>query len=52
MPFVSESQRRYLWQHRPDIAQRWSKEYGSGKDLPYHVRKRKRIRKRVGKKRS
>jgi len=29
MPFASESQRRWLWANRPDIAKRWSSEYGS-----------------------
>jgi hypothetical protein len=49
MPFKSEAQRRYLWAHDPKLAQKRSDEYGSGKGLPYHVRKRKRIRKRLGK---
>jgi len=29
MSFKSEKQRRYLWANEPDIARRWSKEYGS-----------------------
>lgn len=29
MPFRSEAQRRYLWSKHPEIASRWSKEYGS-----------------------
>ena len=29
MPFRSEKQRRYLWLKHPEIARRWSKEYGS-----------------------
>jgi hypothetical protein len=29
MPFRSEAQRRYLWKFHPEIAQRWSDEYGS-----------------------
>jgi len=28
MPFKSESQRRYLWANHPEIAKRWTKEYG------------------------
>lgn len=28
MPFRSEKQRRFLWAKRPDIAERWAKEYG------------------------
>ena len=29
MPFVSERQRRWMWANRPDIARRWTEEYGS-----------------------
>jgi len=29
MPFKSEKQRRFLWSKHPEIARRWSKEYGS-----------------------
>ena len=29
MPFKSEKQRRYLWRNHPEIAERWSKKYGS-----------------------
>lgn len=29
MPFRSEKQRRYLWMKHPDIAKRWTSEYGS-----------------------
>lgn len=29
MPFASAKQRRYLWSKRPDIARRWTDEYGS-----------------------
>lgn len=36
MPFQSEAQRRFLWMKHPDIARRWSKEYGTPKDLPMH----------------
>lgn len=42
MPFQSEAQRRFLWSKHPEIAKRWSKEYGSGKGLPMHKRKSKR----------
>ena len=34
MPFQSEAQRRYLWQHEPAIAHRWAHEYGTPRDLP------------------
>lgn len=29
MPFRSEAQRRYMWAKHPEIAERWTKEYGS-----------------------
>ena len=29
MPFKSEKQRRWLWANEPDIAEKWSREYGS-----------------------
>jgi len=29
MPFRSEAQRRFMWANHPEIAQRWSDEYGS-----------------------
>lgn len=29
MPFRSEKQRRFLWANHPDIARRWTNEYGS-----------------------
>lgn len=29
MPFKSEKQRRYMWMKHPDIARRWTEEYGS-----------------------
>ena len=29
MPFRSEAQRRYLWQHHPKLAREWSEKYGS-----------------------
>ena len=37
MPFKSEAERRFLWAKHPDIAERWSHKYGSGKHLPMHV---------------
>ena len=40
MPFVSEKQRRYMWMEHPEIAERWTKKYGS-KPRP-HKRRRKR----------
>lgn len=29
MPFRSEKQRRFMWSQHPEIAKRWSEEYGS-----------------------
>lgn len=29
MPFKSPKQRRYLWSEHPEIAQKWTDEYGS-----------------------
>lgn len=29
MPFRSEAQRRFMWARHPEIAERWTKEYGS-----------------------
>lgn len=29
MPFRSAKQRRYMWANHPDIARRWTEEYGS-----------------------
>jgi hypothetical protein len=29
MPFRSEKQRRFMFVHHPEIAKRWSHEYGS-----------------------
>jgi len=28
-PFVSEAQRRYLWAKHPELAKKWTAEYGS-----------------------
>ena len=36
MPFQSESQRRFLWMHHPEIAKRWAHEYPGQKNLPMH----------------
>jgi hypothetical protein len=40
VPFKSEKQRRWLWANRPDLARKWTNEYGSG------VSKRKKKRKK------
>ena len=44
MPFKSEAQRRFLWSNHPDIAQRWTDNYGTPKNLPKRVGKKKRYR--------
>lgn len=38
MPFASEKQRRYLWAKEPEIAARWTREYGA---KPQPKKKRK-----------
>lgn len=29
MPFKSESQRKFLWARKPEIARKWTRKYGS-----------------------
>lgn len=50
MPFKSEAQRRFLFSKHPEIAKRWSHEYGTQKDLPYHVAAKKELEKEKRKK--
>ena len=38
MPFQSESQRRFLWMHHPELAKKWAHEYPGQKNLPMHVK--------------
>ena len=48
MPFKSEKQRKYLWKNHPEIARRWSKEYGStplGEAYKRKLKNRKKKRK-------
>ena len=40
MSFRSEKQRRFMWARHPDIARRWTEEYGS-KPQPKKKPKRK-----------
>jgi hypothetical protein len=47
MPFRSEAQRRYMFARHPEIAKRWSKEYGTPKNLPYHKKKRSKHRQKL-----
>jgi hypothetical protein len=47
MPFLSEVQRRFMFAKHPDIAKKWSREYGPQKGLPEHVgKRRRRVRRR------
>lgn len=42
MPFKSKRQMKYLFANKPDIANKWAKEYGAPKDLPdKHEKKKK-----------
>lgn len=36
MPFVSQSQRSYLWANNLEIAKKWSEEYPNQGHLPEH----------------
>jgi hypothetical protein len=50
MPFRSEKQRRYMWARHPEIAERWTKEYGSkpkpkGKRKPQATKAKRRGKK-------
>ncbi len=40
MPFKSESQRRFMFMHYPEIADEFEKHTPKGKKLPYHVAQR------------
>jgi len=44
VPFRSEKQRRFLWANHPDIARRWTTEYGSKVANAYVDRKRRKPR--------
>lgn len=37
MPFKSLAQKGFLWANHPEIAARWSREYGAGTNLPSRV---------------
>jgi len=39
MPFVSNSQRKFMFAKHPKIAKRWAKNTPDIKDLPEHVKK-------------
>lgn len=42
MPFKSTAQRAFMFIHHPDIARRWADKYGGGKNLPKHVKRKRR----------
>lgn len=42
MPFRSEKQRRYMWAKHPEIAEKWTSEYGS-KPKKKKTKKRKKV---------
>ena len=51
MPFKSDAQRRFLYARHPKIARRWTREGGTSKDLPEHVKQvRDKVRRRRGRK--
>ena len=41
MPFKSEAQRKFMYANHPEIAERWSKEEGSGVKLPKRIHPKK-----------
>jgi hypothetical protein len=44
-PFVSESQRKYMWAVHPDIARRWAENYPeSNRNLPMYSHRKKKSR--------
>lgn len=46
MPFRSQKQRKFLWANHPEIARRWSKDYGSTPLSVAYERKRKNRKKK------
>lgn len=45
-PYKSDAQRKFMHAKHPKIAARWDKEYPNQKDLPEHVKKKKKKAKR------
>ncbi len=41
MPFKSENQRKYLWAKHPEVAEKWTKKYGSAVQKAYKHHKYK-----------
>jgi hypothetical protein len=46
MPFVSQSQRGYMYANHPEIAKEFESATPKGKKLPYHVKSKKAALKR------
>jgi hypothetical protein len=46
MPFKSKAQQRFMYANHPEIAKRWEDDYGIAKNLPEHVKKKRKRRKR------
>lgn len=44
MPYQSEAQRGYMHVHHPSIAARWDREFPDQGKLPYHKRKKARLK--------
>ncbi len=44
MPFLSQKQRAWFYENRPDIAARWEAETPKGRKLPIRVKKKKKIK--------
>lgn len=47
MPFKSEAQRKFMYKNHPEIAERWSKEEGSGGELPKRIHPKKKGMQRI-----
>jgi len=41
MPFVSQSQRNFMYANHPDIAKEFESKTPKGEKLPYHVKSKK-----------
>ena len=41
MPFKSKKQEKFLWAKEPEIAKKWTKNYGSAKNTGGKVKKNK-----------
>jgi hypothetical protein len=44
-PYKSDAQRKFMHAKHPKIAARWDKEYPNQKNLPEHVKKKKKKKK-------